>query len=128
MRLPRLSTAGFLSWRAIELTGRQPRYLLSVTAPGENTLDLLFDLARDVVAFIEEHSEQVFRSLQVIAPPGCAGAPSWLLLDVARLETHPDAKGDRCVVVYLTDRQVVRGLDLAPFAPSSPALSTISFE
>ena len=126
MELPGLSSDGFRHWRAVELVGRQPRYLLSLTGASGGDLDLLFGVDQELMAFLDTIAPALSVALHVLLPAGTAGSSGWQLLGVQRLVVFEAPDGDgSCVTLVMRNGQSVRARDLAPVdhADVTPTLS-----
>jgi hypothetical protein len=129
MRLPRLSEGSFHFWKAIELTARQPRFLLTVAfRPSSGEVDMLFSLDQEVISFLAEREKVTPRALHVLVPQGFAGSSAWQVLPVERIELHRagDATDDPLVVLRLFDGQAVRAVDLAPVRTADADIVTLA--
>ena len=129
MRLPPLSDSAFLFWRAVELTGRQPRYLLSITGSADGEVDMLFSVDQEVLSFLDTMAPAKPRALHVLVPNGWAGSTEWQLLPVTRLDVLRVDDGDgNFIALLMGNGQTVRARDLAPVAqPPGSVLMSILF-
>jgi hypothetical protein len=118
MRLPRLTGAGFSFWRAVELTGSVPHFLLTVEYPRPaGQLDLLFGIDQEVVSFLNGQETATPLALQVLFRKEWTGSRGWQMARVMRLEVRRAVEStDQFNVLYLTGGPALRGRDLAPVA------------
>jgi hypothetical protein len=118
---------GFALWRAIEVTGDEPLFVLTVEVTSDRQhLSLMFCLDHDLTGFLAEQTSVKPIALEVLVPRNKTGQIACRLLRVARLQvllrTDPL---DRVAVLTLASGQTVRASDLAPFdtTPATEALS-----
>jgi hypothetical protein len=127
MRIHAPLQEGFALWRAIEVTGDEPLFVLTVEVIADRQeLSLMFCLDYDLTGFLVGQASVKPIALEVLVPRTKSGPVACRLLRVARLQVLLRSDpADRIAVLTLASGQTVRASDLAPFSafPATEALN-----